>query len=55
MKDFDPPDGADPSLLGFVRELVRVNHHHNCLLCHAFHDSKHPWQPAAAPRIARAP
>jgi hypothetical protein len=27
----------------------------NCLLCHAFHDASHPWQPAAAPRIAREP
>ena len=24
-------DGKEVS---FVRELVRVNHHHNCLLCH---------------------
>ena len=27
----------------------------NCLLCHAFHDPSHPWQPSAAPKVARAP
>lgn len=26
---------ADGKKISFVREVVRVNHHHNCLLCHA--------------------
>ncbi|MBM4070799.1 MAG: hypothetical protein FJ271_17865 [Planctomycetes bacterium] len=52
--DEPAPDApfADPHRPGklFVRELVRINHHRNCLLCHAPSRRELPRSPGAAPR-----
>jgi hypothetical protein len=26
----------------------------NCLLCHGFHDARHPWDPGFTPRVKKA-
>ncbi|MBY0232201.1 MAG: hypothetical protein K2W96_23225 [Gemmataceae bacterium] len=42
----DAPDPRSPSEEGEVRELVRINHHRNCLLCHPATASPTNWDNA---------
>ena len=58
------PPGASPPFLevadvqGIVARAAEDKVTSNCLLCHGFHDSRHPWDPGFVPkgsRIAVAP
>lgn len=59
LGEADPRDPVvkkvDGKEVTVVREMVRINHHRNCLLCHAAHDAQAAQTHPGVPVLAQVP